>query len=249
MMRKTVTAAMALMALAACSPHKTAGDDASAQASASDMPASAAPSGAAASTAAIDTSSRVLDCTHPLSGRMTAAQVQAGFGAQAVAADDIEGAEGGKLSGVVLNRADYGNRLDIVWWDKARTAVSMVRAFDDGYKWTAPGGVHVRMSLADLQAANGKPFKFYGFGWDSGGQVVDWMGGNLAKVDGGCSLAVTLSLPGKSVGETPESIMGEHELMSDDAALKDVDASVFEVTLGWPLPDGVKGDAQGDAAD
>jgi hypothetical protein len=42
-----------------------------------------------------------------------------------------------------------------------------------GKTWTSKEGLRLGASLATLERINGGPFKFYGFGFDYGGQVTE----------------------------------------------------------------------------
>lgn len=53
----------------------------------------------------------------------------------------------------------------------------------EGSKWATAEGLKVGSSLAALEEANGKPFRFTGFDWDYGGTVTNWNEGKLADKD------------------------------------------------------------------
>ncbi|MEO0732702.1 MAG: hypothetical protein AAFZ52_07705 [Bacteroidota bacterium] len=92
-------------------------------------------------------------------------------------------------------------------------------------------GLKIGNTLAELEKINGGPFTLAGFGWDYGGYVRDWQGGKLAH-DGLISVQL-------GFGETPDpatlvdEIMGDHEIPSDLAALKDLPITVREIVLRY----------------
>lgn len=52
--------------------------------------------------------------------------------------------------------------------------------YNPGSHWaSAQHGVRIGTSLEDLERLNGGPFIFSGFDWDYGGNVYDWLGGEL----------------------------------------------------------------------
>jgi len=151
-------------------------------------------------------------------------------------AGTISGPEGSEAHGVILYGNDPTRRIEITFWDEAMTKVSDVSLGAAATAWTGPSGLHLGSSLADVEAANGKPFQLFGFGWDYGGFVNDLKGGKLAHLPGGCSLSVRLATPeGTNV---PDSLSGEKPLSSDDAAVKALGAKVETMSIGWAPPPG-----------
>ena len=220
---------LSLLGLAACSPHKPA------------APAADASSAAPVAAPVVHT----LDCTRPVPMRTPATQVAKTYGA-AASAGDLDGPEGTKFKGVTLNPGSKTERLDLSWWDDAQSVVSMVRAREDGKAWTGPGGIHVGSTLAEVEAANGKPFSISGFGWDYGGYVTDLKGGALASLPGGCSLQLRFD----SGEVVPDGISGDGvTVASDDPRVRKYAPVVTEMAIGWPLPDGVKPSADDGGGD
>ena len=180
-----------------------------------------------------------LDCLAPVKGTTTGESVARQYGKAAVDGD-VGGPEGTPLLGLTLYSTDPTHQLDIVWWDDARTAVSMVRASDKSVDWIGPSGLHVGSSLADVEAANGKPFTLSGFGWDYGGYAVDFKGGKLETLDGGCHLLLRFDNVA-STAAIPDGISGDGvQLNSDDPKVKKYAPVITEMSVGWPLPKGVK---------
>lgn len=221
---------MPLFVLAACSPKHDKPSAPVAAAQASQV--------AEASAVAVAAAGQVLDCAMPAGPRTTAKEFAMRYGARAVAGD-LPGPEGTTFRGVTLNGDSATDRLEINWWDKAQTAVSMVRVRDSGTGWTGPGGLRVGATLAQVEAANGKPFKISGFGWDYGGYVVDFGGGKLDKLPGGCSLSLRFDNPDFN-GEIPGGISGDGaQVLSSDAKVRAYAPVVTEMSVGWALPAGM----------
>ncbi len=227
MKRAIYTAAIAATCLlTACSPK-----------AAPPAPSASAPASVAAPAAPHD----ILSCTVPLSPRTMAAMILKTYGAAAKAAD-IPGAEGMTAKGVLLNPGKGGRTLEILWWDTAQTAISGITAHDAGRNWTGPDGLHVGATVAEVQAANGRPFAISGFDWDYGGYVVDFKGGKLASLTGGCTLGLRFDNRNEKAVE-PDGISGDGvTVMSDDPRLKTFAPTVSELSIQWAQPDGVVAD-------
>ncbi|MFT3898533.1 MAG: hypothetical protein QM719_12740 [Thermomonas sp.] len=99
--------------------------------------------------------------------------------------------EDGVYHGVVLFPDDPSRRAYVEFYEDAPpNGVHAIRVRDRDSKWRGKRGVHVGMSLAELRAANGKPFYFSGFDAEGRGIVHDaWSpaldddDGSLGKLD------------------------------------------------------------------
>lgn len=146
---------------------------------------------------------------------------------------DIVGPEGSTQKGVVIYGNDPRHRVEVIFFDEAMTQVSTVVVRGDS-QWSGAKGLHLGSTLADITAANEKPFKVNGFGWDYGGYVVDLNHGRLAKPKGGCVFGLRLGLTENYTA--PDSISGERTLVSTDPALVAAAPVVQEMTVSWPKP-------------
>ena len=174
------------------------------------------------------------DCAGPITARMTAAAILARFGKDA-RRETLAGAEGAPVRAVILYPDDPARRLVVTFWDDAQTAVESVTAGAKATAWTGPLGLHAGSSLNEVAAANGHGFALSGFGWDYGGYFTNAWGGKL-KPDGGCALQIRFGLPGKA----PKAIAGERDLNSNMPAVKAASPRIGQLSIGWPLPAGVK---------
>jgi hypothetical protein len=93
-------------------------------------------------------------------------------------------------------------------------------------------GLAIGDPLARATAANGKPFKLWGFSWDYGGYVSDLEGGRLVRLPGGCRVMMRVG-PRDDV-EVPVALIGEVQLSSDDPRLEKVGATIEELLLAFP---------------
>ncbi len=223
----------ALLGLAACSPHtETPAASEEASVAVSDAPAPAAPA-AAAKPSPTET---LLSCAGPINPKATAKSLLAAYGKDAQLGT-IPGAEGMESKALLLYDAIPAKKLAVTFWDDSMQHISGVNPM--GTAWTGPSGIHVGSTLAYIQQVNGKPFSISGFGWDYGGYAVDFKGGALDKLPGGCTISLRFDGPDNIV--MPDGINGDGvTLSSDDPRLKKWAPAVSELSLGWPLPDGVK---------
>ncbi len=219
-------AAALASALAACSPQKTGETPASSGAASEEASASSL------RPADYTSLGSVMTCDWPVHKTDSADSLLATYKSYAQVAD-ITGTEGAMQKGVVIYGNDPRHRVEVLFFDAAMTQVSTVRILGDS-QWSGPKGLHLNSSLADITAANEKPFKVSGFGWDYGGYVTDFNHGRLARPKGGCTFGLRLELP-ESIAQ-PDSIMGDRTLDSTDTALVAAAPVIQEMTVSWPKP-------------
>lgn len=176
---------------------------------------------------------------------------------QQVVRSEIEVGEGFCYPGTVLF-PDSPDRVEVTWQDEGRLLPAIVRIDVPGAAWRTQEGIGIGSSLGELEAANGGPFRFLGFGWDYGGRVSNWLGGEMAppEVDGRPALVVVLEADSLGVymeREDPavDGLAGDHEIPSDRTGLGSLAIHVagLEVALGpepaTPVPcrgpDGIPG--------
>ncbi|MBC6994763.1 hypothetical protein QWY85_06930 [Neolewinella lacunae] len=91
--------------------------------------------------------------------------------------------------------------------------------------WTSTNGLSIGTSIGEVEKINGQPFTISGFGWDYGGQVVNWNGGAFAA---GFSPSFLLTAEGE---ETPMELLGDGtELKSDDPTLRKARPVVISIS-------------------
>jgi hypothetical protein len=142
----------------------------------------------------------------------TLATAKARLGDTNVVASELPGAEGETYPGWVLYPGDPSRKIE-VGLDGEAVHPLMLQLRGESSVWERPDGVKLGMSIAELQAKNGKPFEFLGFDWDYGGTVVEWHDGSFdprnAKVIG----TVNLCRP----EQVPEGYpAGDDKFVSDD---------------------------------
>lgn len=155
-------------------------------------------------------------------------------GAENVWTGIVPGPEGTEMLATRVFPDDPEQMLEFTWWDEESLT-------DPGYirlspALTAPGGVRIGMSIAEVEALNGEPFTLLGFGWDYGG-AAGFESGALADLPGGCHLALRFFPDDEPVEADVDAIYGDRELKSSDPLLELVGAYVDAVSLGYPHPD------------
>lgn len=215
---RLLTLLLACLSLAAC---RESGDAATA-APPTAPEASAAPAAKAAPEAPPSAVETVPALESLLRPDDTLASVQARLGAAQVVAEELDGAEGETSPGWRLYPDDPERSIEVWLNESGRPQVLFVR----GPKsiWVRADGVRLGMTSTDLQAKNGRPFKFLGFEWDYGGAISDWRGGALA-VDGTTRGPVMLCPPDPHPEDYP---VGDSEFPSDDPRVVSNPAVVCE---------------------
>jgi hypothetical protein len=106
-------------------------------------------------------------------------------------------------------------------------------AINGSSTWMGPGGLRLGLSLSDLEKLNRKPFKLRGFDKDNAIAVIDWEGGALTALPGGCKAGVTLNAQAKAPAEVLAVLPADREVSSADAALRAVRPAVTEILIGY----------------
>jgi hypothetical protein len=189
-----------------------------------DQATGAAPTAAATEAAP----AKELTCSGPIRASDTAVTLQQRFAGQAQW-ETLDGPEGTQFPGLVLWSDDPAQRVEVIFADEEPRTVSSI-AVGPSSQWRvvglAPGD-----PLARANAANGKPFKLWGFSWDYGGYVSDLGGGKLAGLPGGCRVIIRFGP--REGAEVPDALVGEVEMSSDDPRLEAAGVTVEELTLAF----------------
>jgi hypothetical protein len=157
--------------------------------------------------------------------------------AQMVGATNIEftavaGAEGSTLNASVLYPKDPKRRLEVLWQNEvARSDISLI-VITGQSQVRAPKGLRLGLALAALEKLNGKPFKLSGFDQPDGSRALDWQGGALGSVPGGCQIGIKLKPDGKAAPDALKAAAGK-ELLSSDVAVRAVKPVVGEIVIGY----------------
>jgi hypothetical protein len=116
----------------------------------------------------------------------------------------------------------------VIWNnDAARTDIQLV-VINGQSQWVAPKGIKLGIPLAALEKINGRPFKLSGFEPDGTASVLGWEGGALSSLPGGCKVGVKIAADSRAA-----AAVAAKELLSNDANLKSIKASVAEILIGY----------------
>jgi hypothetical protein len=176
----------------------------------------------------------VLQCEGAFAKDTSHARLVQAFGKSSVAFMDIEGAEGAKVKASVVYPDEPRRRVDVVWRDeKARSRPATIRV---GFKsqWRTVRGLHIGSDLAEVEKINGKPFKMFGFDWDYGGRVSDWLGGALATVPGGCDFRLAFEPWADAPDPERGNVSGDKEFLSTDPNMRASRPTTSEIIISYP---------------
>ena len=148
------------------------------------------------------------------------------------------GAEGESNEGTVLFSGTPDAKVQIYWRDRAgRRQPEWVSVFGAASRWPTRGGISLGTSLTTIEKLNERPFRLLGFANDVEGTVMTWSGGKLESQDSpDCRVRVRLRPESVSATlplEQLQQVQGERELPSDDAAMRALNPTVYELFLQY----------------
>jgi hypothetical protein len=160
-------------------------------------------------------------CTGPFGRDSSHAQLVRAFGAADVVSGD---------TGTVVFPKAPTRRLTVAWSDKKERRGTLSVSILPPSGWSA-GGVAVGMHLVDVERLNGKPFKLEDSG-DGGLEAIDWLGGRLAALPGGCSVGAGFKLSPSKVAHWEKD--GDLEfVLSTDPALRGANPALNELRVDF----------------
>ena len=159
---------------------------------------------------------RAFSCAGPW-GPSTSDTVLKGIfgGGRAVQATDVLRPDGTTGPGTIVLPNDPQLRVSVAWADGFAYAGPIRFNFTEQSAWSV-NGVRIGSTIADLERANGKPFRLVGFGGDAGGVVTDWQGGALANLPGGCNVPVQLAISALAPASAQAKVVGPKVFLSTD---------------------------------
>jgi hypothetical protein len=145
----------------------------------------------------------------------------------------VPGSGHAELGATILFPKDPKRRLEVLWDnDATRTGTSLI-VITAQSQWKGPKGLHLGLALAALEKINGKPFKLAGFDQPDGARAIDWMGGALANIPGGCQVGIKLDPDPKAAADLLAAAAGK-EFLSSSPAVRAVKPTVSEIVFGYP---------------
>jgi hypothetical protein len=154
------------------------------------------------------------------------------FGVQNITFTEVDGPQNTKLPATVLYPKDPKRHLEVLWNNQAARADTSLVVINGQSTWTGPKGLRLGLPIAALEKLNGKPFQLAGFDQDNAGTALDWQGGALEKVPGGCKVGLRLAPDAKASDEARNAAAGK-TLMSNDAIVRAVNPKVAEIIIGY----------------
>jgi hypothetical protein len=176
---------------------------------------------------------RAVACTGAFGQKSSHLALATRYGSQNLTFGEVDGPDGTKLMASVLYPKDPKRRLEVLWQNEAARSGTSLVAINGQSTWTAPKGLRLGMPLAALERLNGKPFRLTGLDKDNTGAVIDWQGGALAKLPGGCKVGIRLSPDPKAPAEARSELAGDKEFLSSDASVKAIKPRIAEILVGY----------------
>jgi hypothetical protein len=84
------------------------------------------------------------------------------------------------------------------------------------------------MTIEDVEALNGRPFKLRNFDQEYGGNVTDWRGGAMEHIPGGCRVSVRFE-PDKNIGPKIFNALEGEQLLSSNPKVKAFRSTVRQI--------------------
>jgi len=188
---------------------------------------------ATTSRSALPAGARVVACSGAFSKDSSHLRLAMTYETKNVTFADVDGNGGVKVPATVLFPNDPKKRLEVWWSNEAARRDTYLIVINGQSTWTAPGGMRLGLTLAQLEKLNHKPFKLKGFDKDGVATVSDWDGGALADLAGGCKSGLSLRADPKASADAVSALTADQEYSSGDAALRAVKPTVSEVLIGY----------------
>jgi len=193
--------------------------------------ATATPAAAMANPAAA-AASRTVACSGAFSKDWSNLRLAMTFDSKNVTFTDVD-VGGSKVGASIVFPNDPKRRLE-VWWSNPASRSGIYLILINGQStWTAPGGMRLGLTLAELEKLNHKPFKLKGFGKDGIATVSGWDDGALAALAGDCKSGVSLQADPKAPADAVSALPADQEFSSADPAMRAVKPKVSEILIGY----------------
>jgi hypothetical protein len=155
------------------------------------------------------------------------------FDSKNITFTDVDATNGAKVPASVLFPNDPKRRLEVWWSNQAARSGTYLIVINGKSTWTAPGGLRLGLTVAQLEKLNKKAFKLKGFDKDGVATVSDWDGGELASLAGGCKSGLSLRADPKAPADAVSALSPDKEYGSQDPQVLAVKATVSEILIGY----------------
>ena len=174
----------------------------------------------------------VVTCNGPFSQDSSNLKLAMVFESKNVSFADVD-FNGTKVGASIVFPKDPKRRLEVWWQNPATRSGTYLILINGQSTWSAPGGLKLGLTLAELEKLNHKPFKLKGFDKNNTATVSDWDGGALAKIPGDCKSGVSLQPDAKAAPDAVAALAADKEFSSDDPQMRDLKPKVSEILVGY----------------
>jgi len=192
----------------------------------------APPAGAPAARPKATAPSHAVACSGAFAKNSSHIRLAQIFGTQNITFTEVDGMQNSKIPATVLYPKDPKRHLEVLWSNETSRSDTRLVVINGQSTWTGPKGVRLGLPIAALEKLNGKPFQLAGFDQDNAGTALDWQGGALEKVPGGCKLGLRLAPDAKASADARSAAAGT-ALMSNDAVVRAVNPKIAEILIGY----------------
>lgn len=165
-----------------------------------------------------------------ITAKSTLADVARTYGESNIRLKRVHGAEGdGGVVALVVFPDDSLRRFEVAFSDTVNLRYPRMVTFRGSQSmWHTIAGVSLGTTVDELQKLNTKPFEFNGFGWDYGGQIVNWHGGTMSRDS---SIAIRLDALHLIDNKPYRSVMGEKKVSSANRLAREMRPYVGEIDV------------------
>ena len=177
--------------------------------------------------------SRIVACSGIFAKASSHLRLAMSFETKNVTFGDVDADGGAKVKASIVFPNDPKRRLEVWWSNPAERSGTYLIDIKGKSTWSAPAGMRLGLTLAQLEKLNHKPFKLKGFDKNGVATVSDWDGGELATLPGGCKSGVSLAAGPKASAEAVSAVSADKEYSSSDPALRSLNPTVSEILIGY----------------
>jgi len=177
--------------------------------------------------------SRAVACSGTFAKDSSHLKLAMTFDSKNITFTDVEASNGTKVPASVLFPSDPKRRLEVWWSNPAARSGTYLIVINGKSTWSAPGGLRLGLTLAELEKLNHKTFKLKGFDKDGVATVSDWGDGVLASLPGGCKSGLSLHADSKAPADAVSALSADREYSSDDPEMRAVKPTVSEILIGY----------------
>lgn len=154
------------------------------------------------------------------------------YGRENVLRDSIDEGEG-LLTGGTTVFPRTADEVHILWMDPAQRNRPRRAIIDQPQTaWHTPVGITIGTTLDELVRYNGRHFTISGFGWDYGGTVLSWEGGELADSHTpGSKCIIRLSHDSTVSADLLRAVSGDTPFSSADQAIQALGLRVSQLSI------------------